>query len=86
MIKGYRTTLSDGYLEQKFVSPSGDAILTQGNSDMRKRERDKANTKFMNMMRSSGTPCSISTSTAFIAEPPVAVYNMKLTQLVMGHA
>ena len=29
-------------------------------------------TRFINMMRSSGTPCSFKISTAFIAEPPVA--------------
>jgi hypothetical protein len=47
-------------------------------------ERKRENTKFMNMIRSSGTPCSINTSTAFIAEPPVAIYNMKLRQFVMA--
>ena len=30
-------------------------------------------TKLMKMIRSSGTPCSIRTSTAFIADPPVAI-------------
>lgn len=32
----------------------------------------KAATKFMKMIRSSGTPCSLRISTAFIADPPVA--------------
>ena len=30
-------------------------------------------TRLMKMMRASGTPCSMSTSTAFMADPPVAV-------------
>lgn len=29
-------------------------------------------TKLMKMILSSGTPCSMSTSTAFMADPPVA--------------
>lgn len=29
-------------------------------------------TRLMKIIRSSGTPCSMSTSTAFMAEPPVA--------------
>lgn len=32
-------------------------------------------TKLTKMIRSSGTPCSMRTSTAFMADPPVAVHH-----------
>ena len=35
--------------------------------------RNNRRTKFMKMIRSSGTPWLMMTSTAFIADPPVAV-------------
>ena len=37
------------------------------------REGEEGRTRLMKMMRSSGTPCSLSTSTALMADPPVAV-------------
>lgn len=36
-------------------------------------------TRLMKIILSSGTPCSIRTSTAFIAEPPVAVHRGRCT-------
>lgn len=42
------------------------------NNGVLEREESCARTKLIKMIRSSGTPCSISTSTAFMAEPPVA--------------
>lgn len=48
-----------------------------GGGDLPRGERamcdgQNRRTRLMKMMRSSGTPCSMSTSTAFMAEPPVA--------------
>jgi len=37
-------------------------------------------------MRSAGTPCSINTSTAFIADPPVAINSIVLINHVTKKA
>ena len=69
------TTRSDGYLEQNVLSPSGEDICKyEMLLSNRCLSRFRLLTKLMNMIRSSGTPCSKSTSTAFMADPPVAEY------------
>jgi hypothetical protein len=65
-----RTTRSAGNLVQNVFKPSGAAISKDVN--IPEVLQTKVATKFMKMMRSSGTPCSFRTSTAFMADPPVA--------------
>lgn len=78
MDRGAHTTLSDGKRDVKAVRPSGEEIY-EGVQVLMIRIRiihgDEcgARTRLIKMMRSSGTPCSMSTSTALIADPPVAV-------------
>jgi|SRR5882762_10719250 len=70
------TTRSDGYFEQKALSPSGEDIYMYDYMQLSDAviSCPMMRTKLMNMILSSGTPCSISTSTAFMADPPVARY------------
>jgi len=41
-------------------------------------ERGLGRTRLIKIIRSAGTPCSINTSTAFIADPPVAINSIVL--------
>src|ERR1700722_13573267 len=66
-------TLSEGYFEQKVLRPSGEDIYACDiQFEIPCFFMFKMHTKLMNIIRSCGTPCSISTSTAFMADPPVA--------------
>lgn len=66
----HRTTLKAGYFVQKFLSPSGDDIYKCISVNEWLPKLDL--TRLMKIILSSETPCSMRTSTAFIADPPVA--------------
>lgn len=50
----------------------GGDLLTCEHAEQDECDTQSRRTRLMKMIRSSGTPCSMSTSTAFMAEPPVA--------------
>ena len=82
-----RTTRSCGYLEQNVLRPSGEDIYRHG---MQLSDRIlsciRMRTKLINIILSSGTPCSMSTSTAFMADPPVAASHTTENACILGKA
>jgi hypothetical protein len=66
------TTRHKGNFVQKVFNPSGADIWATPLVLSPERKRGEELTRLTKMIRSSSTPASLSTSTAFTAEPPVA--------------